>query len=388
MKYIFRISVLALAVVLAAGCNTKYDVIENGLYISEAAPGDRFNQQAVSIIAEGATTTTLHLSVARPLDRDVHATLAFAPEFVDEYNAKNDANYVSLPAECVEFPSEVVIPAGEVSSEPVTISIKEIPTGDGLAYCLPIKIASSDAPVEIMEASGRLIYLISSPLHQTVPTMNANTLPAPEGNWGVATSAWTLEAWVWMSQLGHEVGAMNNQAIFTGSVSKGTEIYIRFGDAPIRGDVLQIKTYGSQFESNTQFEDQKWYHIAFVCGNGKCTLYVNGQEDKSMDMSSTDYVIDNLALCGSGSYFRANCKMAQVRFWSKALSANAILDAMQREIPGNSDGLIGYWKLNEGEGSVFVDSSPHGRDMTCKQAPTWTGEIIDFTDPNPTEEEE
>lgn len=384
MKYIFRISVLALAVVLAAGCNTKYDVIENGLYISEAAPGDRFNQQAVSIIAEGATTTTLHLSVARPLDRDVHATLGFAPEFVDEYNAKNDASYVSLPAECVEFPSEVVIPAGEVSSEPVTISIKEIPTGDGLAYCLPIKIASSDAPVEIMEASGRLIYLISSPLRQTVPTMNANTLPAAEGEWGVATSAWTLEAWVWMSAF-----PVNNQAIFNAPVSKGTEIYIRFGDADVDYDKLQIKTYGSQFNSNSVFEPEKWYHIAFVCGNGKCIMYINGQEDASMDLSSTDYVINNLQLCSSGTqWFRANCKMAQVRFWSKALSANAILDAMQREIPGNSDGLIGYWKLNEGEGSVFVDSSPNGRDMTCKQAPTWTGEIIDFTDPNPTEEEE
>ena len=38
MKYIFRIFSLALAVVLAAGCNTKYDVIENGLFINDAAP--------------------------------------------------------------------------------------------------------------------------------------------------------------------------------------------------------------------------------------------------------------------------------------------------------------------------------------------------------------
>ena len=83
---------------------------------------------------------------------------------------------------------------------------------------------------------------------------------------------------------------INNQAIFNAPVSKGTEIYIRFGDANVDYDKLQIKTYGSQFNSNTAFEPETWYHLAFVCGNGKCIMYINGQEDASMDLSSTDYV--------------------------------------------------------------------------------------------------
>lgn len=380
MKYSFRIFSLALAAVLAAGCNTKYDVIENGLYINEAAPSDRFTQQVVNITVDGVTTATIHLRLAQPLDVDVHATLALAPEFTDEYNLRNGASYVTLPSEYVELPSEVVIQAGSISSDPVEITINEVPSGDGLAYCLPIKIASSDAPVEILESSGRLIYLITAPLHQTVPTMNASTLPAKAedaADWNVATNAWTLEAWVWMSAF-----PINNQAIFNVPVSKGTEIYIRFGDANVDYDKLQIKTYGSQFNSNTAFEPEKWYHLAFVCGNGKCIMYINGQEDASMDLSSTDYVINNLQLCSSGSYFRADCKMAQVRFWKTALTENAIRDAMSREVPSGSENLIGYWKLNEGEGSIYYDSSPNGRDLVCAEAPEWTGEEIDFTNPN------
>ncbi len=377
MKLHSKITVLTLSAIVLAGCNAKYESIGNGLYINEAAPSDRFTQQVVNITVEGEATTTIHLRLAQALDTDVHATLAIAPEFMEEYNAKNDASYVTLPVECVELPSEVVIPAGSISSEPVEIVIKDIPTDDGYAYCLPIKIASSDAPVEIMEVSGRLIYLITTPLIQTVPTMDSSTFPEGSGDWNLSTNAWTLEGWVWMGSF-----PINNQAIFNGAVSAGTEIYIRFGDADVPYDVLQIKTHGSQFNSNTVFEPATWYHIAFVCGNNKCILYVNGQQDASMDLSSTDYVIENLQLCSSGSYFRTNCKMAQVRFWSRALSQNAIQDAMNREVPGTSEGLIGYWKLNEGSGDIYHDSSPNGRNLTCQQTPDWTGEMVNFSNPN------
>lgn len=382
MKAYSRIFAVALSAAFLAGCNAKYEVIENGLYINEAAPSDRFTQQVVNITVDGEASATIHLRLAQPLDYDMHATLGFAPEFVAEYNSRNDAAYVMLPEESVSLPSEVTIPAGSISSEAVTITIQDIPSGDGNAYCLPIKVVSSDASVEIMESSSRLIYLITTPLHQTVPTMDSGTLPEGSGNWNISTSEWTLEAWVWMSSF-----PINNQAIFNAPVSKGTEIYIRFGDANVDYDKLQIKTYGSQFNSNASFEPRTWYHVAFVCGNNKCTMYINGREDSSMELSANDYVIDNLQLCSSGSYFVADAKMAQIRFWSRALSQSAIQDAMNREVPSSSEGLIGYWKLNEGEGNVFRDSSPNGRDLTCSVAPTWSGEMVDFTDPNASAED-
>lgn len=148
---------------------------------------------------------------------------------------------------------------------------------------------------------------------------------------------------------------------------------------------MQIKTGGSQWESTTKFTRNTWYHVAISYANGKAVLYVNGQEDSSKDITAS-YLINNLTLCGSGSYFRTTALMAQVRFWKKALAPAVIKDAMNREVPADSDGLFGYWKLNEGEGDKFKDSTSNGFDLTCTNAPSWSSYEVDFTDPNAKEE--
>lgn len=370
-------SVFGLALFAFAGCDdAKNDVIENRIYISEAAPSDKFTQQTVNLTVTGKMKTTLHVRLAQPVEQEIKVLLSLAPEAVEKYNRTNGTSYLALPETYLTFNKEVTIPANTLSSDAVEIEIDEFPTDDGNAYCVPICIASTDAPVATAQSAGHLIYLLTTPLMQTVPTMNSSVKPAGAGGWGIATSEWTLEGWIWMSKL-----TMNNQAFFSAGVSKGTEIYIRFGDANVPNNKIQIKTGGSQFNTNQSFSPQTWYHVAFVYGDGKCRIYVNGEEDNSYDIS-TDYVIENLSLCSSGSYFVADAKMAQIRFWKKALSGNAIKDAMNRAVAPDSDGLFGYWKLDEGSGDVYYDATSNHYDLTCSSSPRWLGEIIDFTNPN------
>ena len=111
-------------------------------------------------------------------------------------------------------------------------------------------------------------------------------------------------------------------------------------------------------------------------------MYINGIEDSSKEFAATDYVINSLQLCSSGSYFRANARMAQVRFWKKALSASAIKDGMSRLVAPDSDGLFGYWKLDDGSGSIYHDATGNGYDLTCRTEPEWGTEEVDFSDPN------
>lgn len=373
----FKTTIPAILALILSGCAEKtYDVISNGLYINESAPYDKYNQQVENLTVTGDMTVSINIRLAQTLDQDVHATLDIAEDFANEYNAKNNTGYKVLPSEYLSFNKDVTIPAGNLSSDPVVISIKEFPSGGGESYCIPIRIASTDAPVGIMEASSRIMYLITTPLKQKVPVMNSGTMPTGSGGWNIATSEWTLEGWVWMSSY-----SINNQAIFSATVSKGTEIYVRFGDANVEYDKLQIKTGGSQFNSNKTFSPNTWYHIAITYANGKCRLYIDGEEDSSMDVS-TDYVIENLSLCSSGSYFRATAMMAQVRFWKKALSATVIRDAKNRAVPVDSDGLFGYWKLDEGSGDVFNDATSNGYDLECSKAPGWSEEEVNFFEPN------
>ncbi len=383
MKFNQIIKASALGVVLFAfaGCeNADNQPIGNRIYISEAAPADKFTQQTETITVLGTTTTSIHVRLAQPLDSDITVTVGTDASLLDEYNTRNGSNYVALPDEFLSFEGTTTIPAGAVSSEAISITIKEFPTDSGDAYCIPLRIKDvcSCSPVGITQATSRIFYVLTTPLRQVVPMMNYQNVPNSNSSWGIATTEWTLEGWIWMSSF-----SINNQAIFNAGVSAGTEIYIRFGDADVAYNKLQIKTYGSQFNSNQAFSTNTWYHVAFVCGNGKCTMYINGVEDSSMEISGNNYVIESLQLCSSGSqYFRANAQMAQIRFWKKALSASAIQDAMSRQVSPTSDGLFGYWKLDEGQGNVFHDATGNGRDLTCSVAPTWSSEVVDFTNPN------
>lgn len=207
--------------------------------------------------------------------------------------------------------------------------------------------------------------------------MISSTRPAGTDSWGISTPEWTLEGWIWMSAF-----PINNQAFWNASVSQGTEIYCRFGDAAVAFDQMQIKTGGSEMQSTTIFTPNRWYHVAITYGNKTLTLYVNGALDNSKGIDVANYVINNLQLCSSGSYWQCTGQQAQVRFWRKALSQNAIVDAMNRAVPADSEGLFGYWKLDEGAGSVFHDSTSNGFDLTCQNAPTWSVNEVNFSDPN------
>ncbi|MCD8312886.1 MAG: DUF1735 and LamG domain-containing protein [Bacteroidales bacterium] len=374
---LIKITAVAAVILVAAACNdAKYSVIENRLYISEAAPDSGTPQQVEDLTVTGNVSTTIHARIARPLDYDVTVYIGLAKEFVDEYNARFGTEYELLPDDLFTFDRKAVITAGNVMSGDITISVKDFKADE--TYCIPLEIISSDSHVQISESTSRIMYVLATPLIQYVPIMDYRPVPTGSGNWSIATQEWTLEGWIWMDSFG-----INNQAIFNGSCSQGTEIYIRFGDADVAYNKLQLKTYGSQFNSNMTFSPNTWYHVAFTCGSGKVTMYINGEEDSSMNISGNDYVIENLSLCSSGSnYFWANAMMAQVRLWTSCLSQSLIQKNMNGSVPATSAGLAGYWKLDEGEGDVFYDSTSNGRDLTCGRSPKWSDEPVNFSNPN------
>ncbi|MHC4508892.1 MAG: LamG-like jellyroll fold domain-containing protein [Planctomycetota bacterium] len=47
-----------------------------------------------------------------------------------------------------------------------------------------------------------------------------------------------------------------------------------------------------------------------------------------------------------------------VRVWNRPLTPQEIQDAVSQELSGNEEGLVGYWKFDEGAGDTAYDSSP------------------------------
>ena len=179
-----------------------------------------------------------------------------------------------------------------------------------------------------------------------------------------------------IDRLGKAIGELNNQMLFGAWAPSGKdgEIYTRFGDAPIEGNRLQIKTQGSQLNSNQLFEAGKWYHLAFVCEGTKLSLYVNGKLDSQMDLPGKVVNLGNTMLFGATDYLKANVQVSELRFWTKARTQNEVANDMYVCDPA-SDGLEAYWKMNEGSGDTFKDATGHGNNGKAATLPTWNANV-------------
>ncbi|MBT5419509.1 MAG: HYR domain-containing protein, partial [Candidatus Cloacimonetes bacterium] len=56
----------------------------------------------------------------------------------------------------------------------------------------------------------------------------------------------------------------------------------------------------------------------------------------------------------------ANMQADEISVWNRALSSTEIGDLMTNCLAGNENGLVGYWQLNEGSGTNFLDLSSSG----------------------------
>ena len=173
--------------------------------------------------------------------------------------------------------------------------------------------------------------------------------------------------------LGTQIGQYNNQAIYS---TGPDEVYVRFGDAPIEGNRLQIKTQGTQMNSLTLFNANTWYHIAYVCTGAKLYLYVNGQLDNSMDLPGKETRVSSVSISSNSSYNRGNSFYSEVRLWKKARSQKEIQNNMYSCDPA-TPGFIFYYKFNEGQGNQFKDWSGNGNDATTKDnsTPVWIQDV-------------
>lgn len=377
-----------LALFVATSCNDeKYTTIENGVYIEEAAPSNQYNQQVSSLTVEEEMTKTLTVRLANYIDQDVKVTLDIDNDFIASYNEANGTSYQVLPKEYLSFDKSVVIPTGEVSAPLANIHIKPFSTPNGETYAIPIKLSSVEGPVSVIGNASHIMYLLSAPHRQTTPILKYGDLIKKEFASRIPTSTWTLEYWFRMNA---PYAGANNETVFTGNTSPITfnagdnvsEMFIRFwpNGALNIGPCYQFQMKGAYFDDNTEaWKADTWYHVAYTYDGTTVQLYIDGVANASKDVS-INFEFSNIQLAAfSGG--RNAAQLAQIRIWNYCLPQSSIQDAMNREVAANSEGLIGYWKCSEGEGTVLHDSSINGNDITFSKAITWSEEY-NFMHPN------
>ena len=376
MKKTIKIFALGLLSAALFSCqDAALPTIDNLVYISDAANG----RLGVVNMAEAGEQTQVSFTVrlAQKAEQDVKVAIKIDESILAQYNETYQAAFNHVALENIDCPPMAVIPAGSISSDPISINIESFETF-GAQFAVSFKIESK-GNVPVAEQSSQFIVQLMKPLKQLVPTFSnkcAMQCEPSDGAWGLQFMNYTLEWWVKMSSLN-----INNQAIINSGGGEGdnhTELYIRFGDLIYSSGgrydnrFLQIKTMGSQFDTGNPTQGnnlnaEQWYHFAlsYDGATGKSIMYKDGQVVAELSTGAGRPMnIDRFQMCSSGTqYFPNKAEMCQVRLWKTTRTAAQIQKNMRSEVEYTHPDLEMYLPMNEGPGATMLaDVTGNGHD--------------------------
>lgn len=367
---------MALGALVLTGCNdAEYDTLSNQAYILQT--NTNANSSLKLTVGAEVATTTLNVRLSDVANVESSYRLVYDTAVVNEYNRLNETPYASLPQESFSLSSEeTTIEAGASVSTPITLTVppySEALKASGKKYAIGFRLENTSGNASVLPSGSKIVYILDQVVIQPVVVLDQSHYVSQDLVKNYPLTEWTVEMNINKHILYTEVGRGNNQAIFGAGPD---EIYIRFGDAPIEGNRLQIKTQGTQMNSLALFNEHTWYHLAFVCTGTKLYLYVNGQLDNSMDLPGKTTNVNSINICSPSTYWLGNAMYSEVRFWQRARSQAEIANNMYACDP-TTPGLITYYKMNEGEGYSFRDASGNGNNAeTNGQAvPEWIQDV-------------
>ena len=396
MKMIRFSKYVVLVIILTSvfGCDdAEMKAIDNGLYIQEAAPSNKFDQQIITqLVDDEEVVKTLTVRLVRAMDHDVTVTLDIDPQLLEDYNNKNEANYLVLPEEYRNFEKTVTISAGNVSAPVIDLTIKPYSSSNGEAYAIPIRITSVDGPIEMKGNANHLLYLLTSPHRQKAVIIKRGNRTTKTFSTAIPMEQWTFEYWGKVDNITGRptgdwegLGNKNFRArIFVPDSQPLTfsDLTLRYyaDGANVQIPILQFQNSAGHFDTTGFWWPDTWYHIAYTYDGTTVTVYKDGVKDNSL-ANSIDWTFKSLSFAIGSFGYEQQVEFAQIRMWKKCLSENVIKDNMSRQVAGDSDGLIGYWKCDEGTGNELKDSSPNQNHVTLGGTPQWS-EQINFSHPN------
>jgi len=140
-------------------------------------------------------------------------------------------------------------------------------------------------------------------------------------------------------------------------------------------DINGVKTYCNC----TYLVVDTWYHIVvtYDANTHMLTFYINGNKIDSIFVSEVPaHAIADLMIGGppyTGLYKNFNGLMDYIRLYNRALTPSEVkANYYGKNDNCVTDGLVGYWKFDEGSGTTASDSSGKGHDGTLENGVSWT----------------
>lgn len=373
-KLVFNIFALGIFATTFTACeDAKNDVIDNMIYISEAA-----SASAGEIIlgkTGEVSTGVVTVRSGRVAESNIKVQIALDDAVLKNYNSRNDVEFTIIPSEYITLPSSVEIPAGSSQVE-VPFTVTSFDGEKGVEYAAPIKVVAANG-IPVSEGSGAYIYTFGKPLIQKAPGFYYDSKMNMVWPEQVDLTNFTLEWWARCTNTYGTGGfSVNNQAMFSFAANK--ELYIRFGDIVYVDqntgrnmyNFLQIKTmdidanYDSGDPNKNPLKWGEWIHFAhtYDAATGDVVLYMNGKEvNRNNGGAGTVFNFTGCSMFGSGrTYFKDIIEMCQLRMWKTTRTAAQIAKNMKKEVKYDDPNLLFYFPMNEGEGEELHDVTGNG----------------------------
>jgi concanavalin A-like lectin/glucanase superfamily protein len=108
-----------------------------------------------------------------------------------------------------------------------------------------------------------------------------------------------------------------------------------------------------------------WVHLAGTYDGADWNLYRNGISiGSSINATGAIQSQEDWAIGSNGNQTGGffNGLIGEVRIWNIARQQDDIIENVHRELSAKEDGLLGYWRFNEGEGNIAYDATGRGND--------------------------
>lgn len=348
------ISILALFIFI--GCNdSEEDMLGTKIY---------FENTQIKIDAEDIDSYECEVisRLSNFLKGDVNVEYRIGDNsLVEAYNLKNGTTCLPMPAENFTLTTtNAVIKAGDIYSAPNQIQLKNLlKVEEGLTYVIPVVMTAEGAPM--MSGSDVVYVVVKKPISITkVQKFNGKyldvTLPAS----AKSLSSLTFETLLYTTYYKVLSTVMGNEGI----------LILRFSDLKHPANELQIAGKISVIIPEPDiFQTNKWYHVAFTYDSdtGMATIYVNGEKIIAKNVGDQTFNLNERFCIGYAYDYDPNRTwpgyMSECRLWTVVRTANQLRDNMMYVDP-NTEGLMGYWKMNGTDVEKRDDGYYYVKDQT------------------------
>ena len=368
-----------LAAVLALGavsCN-RADKFNYGKEIVLITGTDAAPLSKDQILADEVPITyPFSVSATGLVPEDVNVHLMIDSLAVDAYNAANHTNYKSVPRNTVTVDDEyVVIKAGTATSVMTSVTLLDNTfIEEGINYVIPVSVAYLEGgTAEILDASRSLFIKLGKTMESyslEIPTTTVYSTYSFGSN-GYDLNAWTLEIKAHPYNMKSR-GSDQLCRLACWNEDGGGQVLLRFNENGKPWKTLDIVAPSGRYVTGTTgegdnevgaFEPNQWYMISIVWDGSQMSVYVNGEKDtpwQNTISGSQSFKLNRFEIGmswgGYGSSQSYTGRMAEMRIWNIARSQSDIASTLC-SVDARSEGLLGYWKMNEGEGHIFRDSA-------------------------------